>query len=94
MILLNRQQVRILSVSNSKKGDEMKTHTLKIEPEYLENLISGRKKFEIRYNDRDYQLGDILEFSDWKGKYSFEITHTHSGYGLQDGFVILSVVAK
>ena len=37
-------------------------HDLKIEDNYLENLISGKKKMEIRFNDRDYQRGDLLRF--------------------------------
>ena len=77
------------------KHEESKMkHTLKIEPQYLENLLDGRKRCEIRYNDRDYQLGDELEFRDWKGIYTFVVTHIHSGLGLLDGFVVLSVVKK
>ena len=38
----------------------MKTHELKILPEYFEAVISGRKQFEIRKNDRDYKVGDQL----------------------------------
>jgi ASC-1-like (ASCH) protein len=41
----------------------MKIHSLKIKDEYLENLLSGIKKVEIRLNDRDYQVGDNLKFS-------------------------------
>lgn len=72
-------------------------HELKIEPNYLAHLMAGRKKAEVRYNDRDYQLGDTLEF--WcsgkeigDGKFvEFKITHIHSGLGLQDNYVILSL---
>lgn len=71
-------------------------HKLKIEENYLKNLIDGRKKAEIRFNDRDYQIGDILQFIDYS-KFDhpesvfFEITHIHSGLGLQDRYVVLSV---
>lgn len=72
-------------------------HELKIEPNYLAHLMDGTKKAEIRYNDRDYQLGDILEF--WfsaeeigDSKFvAFKVTHIHSGLGLQDGYVVLSL---
>ena len=40
-------------------------HKLKIQQEHLDNLISGRKKVEIRLNDRDYQRGDLLIFTDY-----------------------------
>lgn len=69
----------------------MITHELKIEPQYLENLKSGRKTFEIRFNDRDYQLGDYLKFSDADGLYYYEISHIHSGLGLKEGWVVLSL---
>ena len=39
-------------------------HYLKIEQTYLKNLLAGIKKSEIRFNDRDYQKGDILSFYD------------------------------
>lgn len=65
----------------------MTTHLLKIEKVYLDNLLSGKKKSEIRYNDRDYQVGDILRFITDE----FVITHIHSGLGMQDGYVVLSV---
>jgi hypothetical protein len=69
-------------------------HSLKIEENYLENLLSGRKRVEIRYNDRDYQVGDQLEFSNDDGYYYFEIIHIHSGLGLKDGWVALSVISE
>ena len=69
----------------------MAEHTLKIDKEYLDNLLSGRKHCEIRYNDRDYQLHDTITFHDFKGDYKFRITHVHSGLGMKEGYVALSV---
>lgn len=67
-------------------------HKLKIEPNYLDELIAKRKKSEIRFNDRAYQLGDTLEFqADRAFAYRFKITHIHSGLGLLPGYVVLSV---
>ena len=37
-----------------------RTHELKIDECYFRNVFSGRKRFEIRYDDRDYQVGDWL----------------------------------
>ena len=71
-------------------------HELKIKENYLHNLMIGIKKVEIRYNDRDYQAGDILSF--WNRqehglpkKVHFRITHIHYGLGLEKGFIALSV---
>lgn len=40
----------------------MKFHELKIKQEYLDAVKSGIKPFEIRKNDRDFQVGDIVNF--------------------------------
>ena len=77
-------------------------HRLKINKEYLQNLINGRKKSEIRLNDRDYQIGDVLEFDMFNCRHEsgwhrtvepicFSITHIHNGFGLEPDYVVLSV---
>lgn len=35
-------------------------HKLKTYKEYYEEVVSGRKTFEIRKNDRNFQVADIL----------------------------------
>lgn len=40
-------------------------HELKILPEYFQDIVSGIKTFEVRYNDRNYQVGDILILREW-----------------------------
>ena len=44
----------------------MKLHELKIKHEYLIEVNMGRKTFELRKNDRDYQVGDLIRFIDIK----------------------------
>ena len=77
-------------------------HELKIGKEYLQHLLDGTKKHEVRLNDRDYQMGDILEFDKnyplhgcgwYKTVFPalFRITHIHSGLGLQQNYVVLSL---
>lgn len=41
----------------------MKLHELKIKYEYLKEVQAGRKTFELRKNDRDYQVGDLIKFN-------------------------------
>jgi hypothetical protein len=74
-------------------------HTLKIEPKYAERIVSGEKKFEVRLNDRDYQKHDIIVLHpNYKAgdepKYkciTADIEYIHSGYGLQENFVVLGL---
>ena len=76
-------------------------HKLKILPEYFEAVIDGRKKFEIRNADRNYNVGDILDMCEYDSK-----TCTYTGrrvlcfvtyildlQALLQGHVILSIDA-
>jgi hypothetical protein len=38
----------------------MKTHELKTWPVFYKDIVNGTKTFEVRQNDRDFQLGDLL----------------------------------
>ncbi len=42
----------------------MKLHELKILHPYLIDVSLGTKTFELRKNDRDYQVGDLIRFID------------------------------
>lgn len=42
----------------------MKIHELKIKKEYYKEVALGHKTFELRKNDRDYQVGDLIKFTD------------------------------
>jgi ASC-1-like (ASCH) protein len=71
-------------------------HTVKIEDCHYENILDGRKRFEVRYNDRNYQLGDELEFTkvsglERLGSSIFKIIFVQSGYGLKENFVVLGI---
>lgn len=46
----------------------MKLHELKIKHEYLVEVALGNKTFELRKNDRDYQVGDLIHFIDIKSQ--------------------------
>ena len=44
----------------------MKEHKLKTWPVFFSDVESGAKTFEIRQNDRDFQVGDILVLQEYK----------------------------
>lgn len=46
-------------------------HQLKILPKWFEDVAAGKKNFEIRYNDRNFKIGDILILEEYEdGKYT------------------------
>lgn len=83
-------------------------HNLKTDSDPFYAVLIGEKTHEIRFNDKDYQVGDTLslqlteytgeEMRNGKpleyvlcGNIHLEVTHVLKGYGLKDGWVILSV---
>lgn len=71
-------------------------HILKIEDKYLkaikDGIKDGIKTFELRKNDRDYQVGDLIKFS--KDKDIYKITYILKDvkeYGLDSNYCILSI---
>lgn len=46
-------------------------HAVKIEPEYFNKIIEGKKTYEIRKNDMDYVAGDCIALNEYKrGEYT------------------------
>lgn len=74
-------------------------HELKTLPEYFNAVVEGKKTFEVRKNDRNFKIGDILVLKEWtRGGYTGNmvrkkityILDDNSGYVL-DGYVIMSI---
>lgn len=59
----------------------MKLHVLKILPCYYREVMAGRKKAELRKDDRNFKCGDLLHFTtpeetEYDGMFNlFIITH-------------------
>lgn len=75
----------------------MKIHELKIDSKYYCDIVSGVKTFEIRKNDRNYKLKDLLflnEYEDGKatGKWILKEICYMTDYAQQEGYVVLGIV--
>lgn len=53
----------------------MKIHELKLDNEYFDDVESGLKTFEIRKNDRNYMVGDLLALSRFKNGHYLAIRY-------------------
>lgn len=88
----------------------MTTHELKYDQKSFEAVLSGDKLAEIRFNDRDFQVGDDLVLQETQhtgyemrqGKpliytgrtLARRISHIQTGYGLAYDWVSLSLSKK
>jgi ParB family transcriptional regulator, chromosome partitioning protein len=78
-------------------------HQLKIKQCYLFHILEGKKTFEVRKNDRDFQVGDIIKFLPLEdenydvytlhGKIpDYQINYILSNFsGLQQGHVCMAI---
>ena len=82
----------------------MKMHVIKIQQDFADAVFCGDKSFEIRYNDRGYQKGDLIRFrvvdGDEFNRYhklndkTYEITYVLSGWGIYEGYVGIAIKEK
>lgn len=75
-------------------------HRIKLGSESFDDAVSGRKDFELRKNDRDYRVGDVLELTEFKAGMGTgricrkEVTCILDGFtGLEDGYCIMGCKA-
>ena len=73
-------------------------HEIKTAPSYFQAAMAGMKLFELRRNDRNYHVGDILKQREFKDnaytgyELTQEVTFILQDYtGLEEGFCILGV---
>lgn len=44
----------------------MKLHELKCWPDGFAQIVDGGKRWELRHNDRGFEVGDLLQLREWK----------------------------
>lgn len=77
------------------------THELKTINPYFEDIYSGNKRFELRQNDRNFQVGDRVNLNEYiphRDQYTgrtitAEITYILQGYNdsiINSGYCIFS----
>lgn len=58
----------------------MKTWKLNIYNQYFEDIKNGFKTFEIRRNTRNFQIDDIIEFTNIQNKQKLQCKIIYIGY--------------
>ena len=75
-------------------------HELKILPRWFNDVQAGVKNFEIRKNDRDFKVGDVLCLKEWyRGRFTGrhvmrKIEYIYKGdgtFGLSKEYAILGL---
>jgi len=76
-------------------------HELKCNPEYFSRIAMRQKTFEIRKNDRDYQVGDTLilrEYDPKTGRVLYGVDDMLvakvvyiTSYEQKDGYVVMGI---
>lgn len=76
-------------------------HELKIQPKYFKMVKWGIKKFELRKDDRNYKVGDLITLREYEnGEYTgkeiknlpiWYILRDCPEYGLKEGYCILGL---
>lgn len=72
-------------------------HYLKILPEYFEAVRLEAKRFEIRKNDRNYQVGDALILKEYKddeftGNLIKAVVTYITNYAQKDDYIVMSII--
>jgi ASC-1-like (ASCH) protein len=74
-------------------------HKLKIQPEYFKEVCTGKKSFEIRKNDRDFKVGDMLllqEYLPESNSYTGRVVERKvtyiTNYAQVDDYIVMAIV--
>jgi len=65
-----------MTPDTTNKNDNM-IHKLKIKKEFAELFFKGLKPYELRKNDRNFQAGDIINFTIIESNFKYTRTILH-----------------
>lgn len=73
-------------------------HELKLREGFYGSVLAGLKTFEVRFNDRNYQVGDVLVLKEWDWvqerftgrEIEKEVTYI-TNYEQKDGYIVMSI---
>ena len=89
----------LTNLYNIRKENMRKNHYLKTETEYFQAVEKGNKKFELRKNDRNFEVGDRIYLEETiegiktgRELPPLEIMYILKGgkYGLEEDYCILN----
>jgi hypothetical protein len=78
-------------------------HQLKSWQPYFDHVATGQKTFDVRFDDRGYQVGHEVELLEWQHLADkptgrrlirhivYVLDGAQDGFGLQRGFVVLGL---
>lgn len=97
---INDQMADIKSLTDQKDLKD-KVHELKTWTSYFLQVKYGFKTFEVRKNDRDFQVGDYVKLKEWDNEtetYTGRFLHRqidyilHGGqFGIEKGYVVMQL---
>lgn len=68
-----------------------KLHVLKLQGEYFDEVMNGNKSAELRIDDRDFECGDLIHFTDVEG-YEFPHNSLRDVFEKPNLFVITHIL--
>lgn len=78
---------------------KLRVHNLKVKPQYFKDILRGVKKFEVRRNDRNFKVNDLMVLEEYDSKnkvYTGKYINTEITYVLDDpeyckeGYVVIA----
>ncbi len=83
----------------SNGAEAVKVHDLKTLPQYFQAIVDGTKTFEVRRNDRGFEVGDYLFLREWSQETGYTgriarvtVSYLYAGEWCAPGFCVMAIV--